>query len=115
MDHPPRTRMSWLFLSVAIAFEIVGTVAMKMSDGMTRLWPSLAVVACYLVAFAMLAQALREIEVGVAYAIWSAVGTAAIAAIGIWVFGESLNFLKLAGILLIVAGVVSLRMSVGGA
>lgn len=50
-----------------------------------------------------------------AYAIWSAVGTAAIAAIGVWVFGESLNFLKLAGILLIVAGVVSLRMSGGGA
>ncbi len=107
--------MSWLYLSCAIAFEIVGTVAMKLSDGMTRLWPSLAVVACYLVAFAMLAQALKDIEVGVAYAIWSAVGTAAIAAIGVWVFGESVSLLKLAGILLIVAGVVSLRMAGGGA
>ncbi|MCW2237929.1 DMT family transporter [Azospirillum canadense] len=107
--------MSWLYLTVAIAFEIVGTVSMKMSEGMTRLWPSVAVVACYVVAFAMLAQALKEIEVGVAYAIWSAVGTATIAAIGIWVFGEQASLLKLAGILLIVAGVVSLRMAGGGA
>ncbi|MBK3778097.1 QacE family quaternary ammonium compound efflux SMR transporter [Azospirillum brasilense] len=95
--------MSWLFLSVAIAFEIVGTVAMKMSDGMTRLWPSLAVVACYLVAFAMLAQALREIEVGVAYAIWSAVGTAAIAAIGAGGVGGLVSVPKLAGVLVGVA------------
>lgn len=107
--------MSWLYLVFAIAFEIVGTVSMKMSDGMTRLWPSVTVVACYLVAFALLARALRTIEVGVAYAVWSAVGTAAIAAIGVWVFGESANPLKLAGILLIVAGVISLRMASGGA
>ncbi|WP_448204495.1 DMT family transporter [Azospirillum sp. sgz302134] len=107
--------MSWLYLSFAIAFEIVGTVSLKMSDGMTRLWPALAVTACYLTAFALLAQALKEIEVGVAYAVWSAVGTAAVAAIGVWVFGESVSLLKLTGILLIVAGVVSLRMAGGGA
>ena len=107
--------MSWLYLTIAIVFEIVGTTAMKMSDGMTRLWPGVTVVVCYLAAFVLLAQALKDIEVGVAYAIWSAVGTAAIAAIGIWVFGESASLLKLAGILLIVAGVVSLRMAGGGA
>lgn len=107
--------MSWFYLTVAIAFEIVGTTAMKMSDGMTRLWPSLAVVVCYLAAFALLAQALKTIEVGVAYAIWSAIGTAAVAAIGIWMFGESMSLMKVAGIALIVAGVVSLRMAGGGA
>ncbi|HEY0837511.1 MAG TPA: multidrug efflux SMR transporter [Azospirillum sp.] len=107
--------MGWVYLSIAIAFEIVGTTAMKMSDGMTRLWPGAVVVLCYIVAFAMLAQALRTIEVGIAYAVWSAVGTAVIAIIGIALFGESVSPLKLAGLALIVAGVVSLRLAEGGA
>jgi len=107
--------MGWIYLSVAIAFEIVGTTAMKLSDGMTRLWPAAAVVVCYGVSFALLAQALRSIEVGVAYAVWSAVGTMAIAGIGIALFGESVGPLKLAGIALIVAGVVSLRLADVGA
>ncbi len=109
------TVMSWFYLVVAIVFEIVGTSAMKMSDGMTRLWPALVVVACYGAAFTLLAQALKTIEVGIAYAIWSAAGTAAIAAIGVFVFGESLSALKVAGIALIVAGVVSLHMAGGHA
>ena len=67
--------MSWLYLAVAILFEIVGTSAMKMSDGMTRAGPAAVVVLCYGVAFVLLAQALRTIEVGIAYAIWSAAGT----------------------------------------
>ncbi|WP_372398203.1 multidrug efflux SMR transporter [Azospirillum sp. HJ39] len=107
--------MSWLYLAVAILFEIVGTSAMKMSDGMTRAGPAAVVVLCYGVAFVLLAQALRTIEVGIAYAIWSAAGTAAIAAIGVVVFGESLSLLKVAGIALIVAGVASLHAANGAA
>lgn len=107
--------MSWFYLIVAVLFEIVGTSAMKMSDGMTRLWPVVVVVLCYVAAFSLLAQALRTIEVGIAYAIWSATGTAAIAAIGVLVFGESLSVMKIAGIGLIIAGVVSLHMSGGHA
>ena len=107
--------MGWVYLSVAIGFEIVGTTAMKMSDGMTRLGPAAAVVVCYGVSFTLLAWALRSIEVGIAYAVWSAVGTAAIAAIGILVFGEGVGVLKLLGIALIVAGVVSLRLADAGA
>lgn len=107
--------MSWVYLTVAILFEIVGTSAMKMSDGMTRLWPAVVVVLCYSAAFTLLAQALRTIEVGIAYAIWSAAGTAAIAAIGVLVFGESLSLMKVAGIALIVAGVVSLHLAGGHA
>ena len=103
--------MGWIYLTVAIGFEIAGTTAMKMSDGMTRLWPAVVVVACYGVSFTLLAWALRSIEVGVAYAVWSAVGTMAIAAIGILMFGESVGMLKLLGITLIVAGVVSLRLA----
>lgn len=107
--------MSWLYLVVAILFEVVGTSAMKMSDGMTRLGPAAAVVVCYGIAFVLLAQALRSIEVGIAYAIWSAAGTAAIAAIGVFVFGESLTVAKVVGILLIVAGVISLHVANGTA
>ncbi len=106
--------MGWVYLSVAIGFEIAGTTAMKLSDGMTRLWPAVAVVACYGVSFTLLAWALRTVEVGVAYAVWSAAGTMAIAAIGIMMFGESAGMLKLLGIALIVAGVVSLRLSAAG-
>lgn len=107
--------MSWVYLTVAILFEIVGTSAMKMSDGMSRLWPAVVVVLCYSAAFTLLAQALRTIEVGIAYAIWSAAGTAAIAAIGVLVFGESLSLMKVAGIALIVAGVISLHLANGHA
>ncbi|AWK87600.1 DMT family transporter [Azospirillum thermophilum] len=107
--------MSWLYLTLAILFEIVGTSALKLSDGMTRLWPAATVVVCYVAAFGLLAQALRTIEVGVAYAVWSAAGTAAIAAIGILLFGEELSLMKVAGILLIVAGVVSLNLAGGHA
>ncbi len=107
--------MSWFYLTVAVLFEVVGTSAMKMSDGMTRLWPAVVVVLCYSAAFSLLAQALRTIEVGIAYAIWSAAGTAVIAAIGVLVFGESLSVMKVAGIALIVAGVVSLHMAGGHA
>lgn len=107
--------MSWVYLTVAILFEIVGTSAMKMSDGMSRLWPAVVVVLCYSAAFTLLAQALRTIEVGIAYAIWSAAGTAAIAAIGVLVFGESLSLMKVAGIALIVAGVISLHVANGHA
>ncbi|PWC54885.1 multidrug efflux SMR transporter [Azospirillum sp. TSO22-1] len=107
--------MGWVYLSVAIGFEIAGTTAMKLSDGMTRLWPALAVVLCYSVSFTLLAWALRSLEVGVAYAVWSAVGTMAIAAIGILVFGEGVGTMKLLGLALIVAGVVSLRLAGPGA
>lgn len=107
--------MSWLYLVVAILFEVVGTSAMKMSEGMTRLGPAAVVVVCYGIAFLLLAKALRSMEVGIAYAIWSATGTAAIAAIGVFVFGESLTVMKVVGILLIVAGVISLHMASGPA
>jgi small multidrug resistance pump len=103
--------MSWFYLAIAIVFEIVGTTALKLSDGLARWGLVAAVVACYVTSFSLLGLALRSIEVGVAYAIWSAIGTAAIAVVGIAVFGESVSLLKLASLALIVAGVVGLRMA----
>lgn len=106
--------MGWLYLTVAILFEVAGTTALKLSDGMTKLWPSAGVVVGYGIAFTLLALALRTVEVGIAYAVWAAAGTAIIAVLGILVFGESASALKLVGLALIVAGVVALNAA-GGA
>ncbi|MFJ8226998.1 DMT family transporter [Streptomyces griseus] len=100
-------------LAAAIAAEVAGTTAMKYSEGFTRLWPSLGTVVGYLIAFTLLAQTLKTLSVGTAYAIWAGVGTAAVALIGILFLGESSGLGKITGIALIVAGVVVLNL--GGA
>jgi small multidrug resistance pump len=105
--------MGYGLLAAAIAAEVAGTTAMKYSEGFTRLWPSLVTVVGYLLAFTLLAQTLKTLSVGTAYAIWAGAGTAAVAAIGILWMGESAGLAKLAGIALIIAGVVVLNL--GGA
>ncbi|MET7701801.1 multidrug efflux SMR transporter [Streptomyces sp. NPDC005485] len=105
--------MGYLLLAGAIAAEVAATTAMKFSEGFSRLWPSLITLTGYVIAFALLAQTLKTVSVGTAYAIWAGVGTAAIAAIGMVFLGEGLNAAKLAGIALIIGGVVVLNL--GGA
>jgi small multidrug resistance pump len=105
--------MGYLLLSGAIAAEVGATTAMKYTEGFSRLWPSLGTVLGYVVAFALLAQTLKTVSVGTAYAIWAGVGTAAIAAIGMLFLGEGLTVAKAAGIALIIGGVVLLNL--GGA
>ncbi|MEV7679382.1 multidrug efflux SMR transporter [Streptomyces sp. NPDC088341] len=106
-------RMGYGLLAAAIAAEVAGTTAMKYSEGFTRLWPSLITVVGYLVAFALLAQTLKTLSVGTAYAIWSGAGTAAIAVIGVLFMNESVNAARVAGIVLVIAGVLVLNL--GGA
>jgi small multidrug resistance pump len=105
--------MAYLMLSGAILLEILGTTLMARSDGFARLWFSLGTVASYLLAFVLLAQTLKSMEVGTAYAIWSGAGTAIIAAIGILFLGEAASAAKLLGVALVVAGVTVLNL--GGA
>ena len=105
--------MPYLFLALAISSEICATVSMKLSEGFTRLLPSIVVVVGYLCSFALLSQALKHMPVSTAYAIWSGAGTAVVASIGFVFLGEGLNALKLAGLVLIIAGVVALNL--GGA
>lgn len=105
--------MYWLALSGAIAFEIVGTLSLRSTDGFRRLAPTLVVLAAYAVSFWLLSVALRGIEVGVAYAIWSAVGTTVIAAFGILAWGESVSTLKVVSLGLVVVGVVGLNLAAG--
>ena len=106
--------MHWFLLCLAIVLEVCGTTFLRISEGFTRLWPSLAVAVCYLASLAALALVLKRIEVGVAYAIWSGVGTALIAAIGVVLFKEGVSTVKLTGVALIIAGVVLLNLY-GGA
>lgn len=105
--------MAWIFLALAIAFEIAGTTALKMSEGFARLGPSLVILPAYAISFVLLGIAVKDIPIGIAYAIWSAVGTAAIAAIGIMVFREPLTLIKVAFIGLIIIGVVGLQITSG--
>jgi small multidrug resistance pump len=106
---------SILFLGLAIISEVIGTSALKVADGFSRGIPSLVVVAGYGFAFFFLSLALRTIPVGVAYAIWSGVGTAGLAIIGWVVFKEQLSGLSILGILLIILGVLALHVAGAGA
>ena len=99
----------WLLL--AIGSEIVATSALKASDGFTRLLPGIVVVVGYAVSFYFLSLSLRDIPLGVVYAVWSGIGTAAIALIGVVFFQETLGWAGIAGIVLIVLGVVLLNAS----
>ncbi len=100
----------WIYLLIAIITEVVGTTMMKVSQGLTRLVPSVLMFVLYGVSFVFMALALKKIEVSTAYAIWSGLGTALIAAIGIYWFQESVNLPKLAGLVLVIAGVVLLNL-----
>ena len=100
-----------VLLSVAILSEVAGTIALKYTDGFTRPLPSAIVVAGYALSFWMLALVLKELPIGLTYAVWAAVGTAMVAAIGIVAFGEPAGTLKLLSIGLIIAGVVGLNLA----
>jgi small multidrug resistance pump len=102
--------MAWVLLVLAIGAEVVGTLSLKASDGFSRLWPSVAVVAGYGLAFTLLAFALKTLDVGPAYALWAGLGTVG-AAIGGWlIFSERLSMLTVAGIVIVVVGVVAITM-----
>ena len=101
----------WLALAVAIVLEVSGTVSMKLSDGFTRLAPSVLIFIFYGASFAVLTLALKKIDLGVAYAVWAGVGTALIAVVGILYFKEPLSALKVFSVFLIIAGVIGLNLS----
>lgn len=103
----------WLFLAAAIALEVAGTTSMKLSQGFSRLLPSVLLFVLYAASFAALTLALKKIEVSVAYAVWAGVGTALIATIGMVYFRESVTPLKLVSLSLIVLGVVGLNLGGG--
>ena len=101
--------MTAILLTLAIASEVIATLALKSSEGFSRPIPAAIVVVGYGISFFLLALVLKHFSVGTTYAIWSAVGTAAIALIGIAMYGEGASLLKLASLGLIVVGVIGLN------
>ncbi len=105
----------WVMLAAAIATEVTATMSLRASNGFSRLVPSIVVVAGYGVSFFLLAQVLKTLPVGMVYAIWSAVGIAALAILGKIVWNDPLPPLAIAGLLLIIGGIVVLRTAIGAA
>ncbi|WP_445489355.1 DMT family transporter [Niallia sp. 03133] len=103
--------MQWIFLSLAILFEVAGTVSMKFSYGFTKIIPSILLVIFYIAAFGFLTLTLKDMEVSITYAIWSGLGIVLTTIIGFYFFQESLNPLKIFSLVLIIAGVILLNLS----
>lgn len=100
----------WLFLLIAVVAEVIATSALKATEGFTQWKPSILVVVGYSVAFFFLALSLKEIPVGIAYAVWAGLGIVLIAIIGWWFFNQALDAAALIGIGLILAGVLVINL-----
>ena len=103
--------MAWLLVLVAGVFETGFAVLLKQSHGITRVWPTAGFAACALISFGLLTIALRKLEVGPAYAVWTGIGAAGTAVVGMVALGESVSVLKLVSIGLILAGVIGLNLA----
>lgn len=101
----------YVFLGLAIAVEIAATSLLKTTDGFTRPLPTTACLLGYGFSFFMLSLTVQDLSVGTSYALWSGIGTATVAAIGVLFLNESLDAVKVAGLALIIAGVVALNLS----
>ena len=101
--------MQWLYLSIAILAEVVATSSLKAAEGFTRITPSLMVILGYGTAFYFLSLTLRTMQVGTAYAIWSGVGTVLVSLIAWILFNQKLDAAAIAGITLIIAGVIIIK------
>lgn len=102
--------MAWVFLSCAIVVEVLATTFLGWTQEFTKPWPTAAVLTGYGIAFYLLSKSLKDLEVGVAYAIWAGLGTALVAIIGILFSGETLTVVKATGILLVIVGAVLLNL-----
>jgi quaternary ammonium compound-resistance protein SugE len=104
-----RENMSWIYLFIAGLFEIGWAVGLKYTEGFTRLWPSVITIATMILSFYFLSTAVKTIPIGTAYAIWTGIGAVGTAILGIILFGESKEFMRMFFILLIIVGIVGLK------
>jgi quaternary ammonium compound-resistance protein SugE len=102
--------MAWLILFAAGLCEIGWAVGLKYTDGYTRLWPTVATVATMALSVFLLGLALKTLPLGTAYAVWTGVGAVGVAILGIVLFNESVDPLRIGSIALIVAGIVGLKL-----
>ncbi|HXL87590.1 MAG TPA: multidrug efflux SMR transporter [Streptosporangiaceae bacterium] len=103
--------MAWLTVVVAGIFETCFAVLLKKSDGLTRLWPTVGFAVCALISFGLLTMALKKLEVGSAYAVWTGIGATGTVIVGILALGESVSTLKIVSVALILLGVIGLNLA----
>ncbi len=101
----------WFSLAIAGAFEIVWAVGLKYTDGLSRLWPSVFTLVAMAISLYFLAQAIKTIPLGTGYAIWTGIGAAGIAVLGMVLFAESTQPIRLICIALIITGIVGLKLT----
>ena len=102
--------MAWIWLTLAGLLEIVWAIGLKYTDGFSRLWPSLVTGAAMLASIYFLALAVRTIPIGTGYAVWTGIGAVGVAILGMILFNESRDLLRIGSILLIIAGIVGLKL-----
>ena len=102
--------MAWVLLTLAGLLEIVWAVGLKYTDGFTRLWPSALTIAAMIGSVYLLALAVRTIPIGTGYAVWTGIGAVGVAILGMVLFGEPKDALRIGSILLIVAGIAGLKL-----
>lgn len=105
--------MAWVYLIVAGLLETIFAISLKYSEGFTKLWPTVGFAIASVASFYLLTQALRTLPVGVAYAVWTGIGAAGTALVGMLLLGESRELMKLLSLLLLIGGIVGLRLSEG--
>ena len=103
--------MAWIYLLLAGLFEIVWAIGLKYADGFTRLWPSVVTVAAMIVSVVLLGLAAKDLPIGTAYAIWTGIGAAGAAILGVVLFAEPVTAMRIASIALIIAGVIGLKLA----
>lgn len=103
--------MAWIYLFIAGLFEVAWAVGLKYTEGFTRLWPSAGTVAAMIVSFLFLAESLKSIPLGTGYAVWTGIGVAGTAVMGILLFDESREPFRIMCILVIVGAIAGLRLS----
>jgi len=105
--------MNWVYLLIAIVLEVGGTLSLKLSDGLMKRGPVLLMILLYGLSFFAFSHALKHMEVGTAYAIFSALGTALMASVGILWFNEPATVLKVVSLVMIIVGVIGLNVNFG--
>ena len=102
---------AWLILIASILFEVFGMLLLKHSNGFSNLLPTAGAISCFLISIWLMSISLKQIEMGITYAVWAAVSTAIVALLGVAFYAESISSFKITGITLIVIGVVLLNLT----
>lgn len=101
--------MNWIFLIVAGIFEIAWAIGLKYTDGFTKLFPSIFTIVAMIISLVLLSYSVKNIPIGTAYAVWTGIGAAGTAILGIYLFNESKDPLRIFFIILIVIGIIGLK------